>query len=56
MRKTILVVSAFLIGFVVSAQEVKKADLVNATQEVKKEVQKEETKQADATIDFESKV
>ena len=56
MKKTVLVLSAFLIGFVVSAQEVKKAEPVNATQEVKKEVQKEEKKQVDATIDFESKV
>ena len=56
MRKTVLVLSAFLIGFVVSAQEVKKAESVNATHEVKKEVQKEEQKQVDATMDFESKV
>ena len=56
MKKTVLVLSAFLIGFVVSAQEVKKAEPVTPTQEVKKEVQKEEKKQADATIDFESKV
>ena len=56
MKKTVLVLSAFLISFVVSAQEVKKVEPVNATQEVKKEVQKEEKTQADATIDFESKV
>ena len=60
MRKIVLVFSTFLIGFVVSAQEVKKAEIVNPTQkvnkEVNKEVQKEENKQADATIDFESKV
>ena len=56
MKKTVLVLSAFLIGFVVSAQEVKKAEPVNVTQEVNKAVQKEDKKQADATIDFESKV
>ena len=56
MRKIVLVFSAFLIGFVVSAQEVKKVELVNPIQEAQKEAQKEENKQADATIDFESKV
>ena len=60
MKKIILVLSLLLISCVVFAQEVKKAEPVISIQDKKvvstQEVKKEEKKQADATIDFVSKV
>ena len=57
MKKIILLLSAFLIGFVVLAQrleQVKKADPVVGIEEAKQEQTEESS--SNATIDFESKV